>query len=80
MIAGVDGYKHGWVAAMEVGGGATRVATFGSFSALLTQKDLCLIVIDIPIGLLQSGSRTCDQEARKVLGFPRRSSVFPAPV
>ena len=80
MIAGVDGYKHGWVAAIEVGDGATRVATFGSFSTLLAQKDLCLIVIDIPIGLLQSGSRMCDQEARKVLGFPRCSSVFPAPI
>ncbi len=80
MIAGVDGYRHGWVAAIEVADRTTMVEKFDSFSALLAQADLSLIVIDIPIGLLQSGSRTCDQEARKALGFPRCSSVFPAPI
>jgi predicted RNase H-like nuclease len=34
--------------------------------------------IDIPIGLTASGPRSCDLEARRLLG-PRRSSVFPAP-
>ena len=80
MIAGVDGYPDGWVAASDRGGGTTTVAGFDSFSALLARANLFLIVIDIPIGLLPSGSRRCDQEARKVLGFPRRSSVFPAPL
>lgn len=80
MFAGVDGYPDGWVAAIDRGGGTTTVAGFDSFSALLARANLSLIVIDIPIGLLPSGSRQCDQEARKVLSFPRRSSVFPAPI
>lgn len=36
------------------------------------------IFIDIPIGLRRS-ARECDQDARKKLGHPRLSSVFPAP-
>jgi predicted RNase H-like nuclease len=42
-------------------------------------KVLC---IDIPIGLLHEavpGGRECDREARKLLGRPRGSSVFPPP-
>jgi predicted RNase H-like nuclease len=80
MIAGVDGYKLGWVAAIDVADRTTTVETFDSFSSILARADLSLIVIDIPIGLLPAGSRRCDQEARRVLGFPRRSSVFPAPI
>ena len=34
-----------------------------------------MVVIDIPIGLPESGRRACDLEARALLG-PRRSSVF----
>lgn len=40
-----------------------------------------LILIDIPIGLRDEGGeeRLCDREARRLLGAPRASSVFPAP-
>jgi len=38
-----------------------------------------LVAIDIPIGLSDSGPRACDLEARRLLGRPRGSSVFPAP-
>lgn len=38
-----------------------------------------LIAIDIPIGLSDLGPRACDVEARRRLGRPRASSVFPAP-
>jgi predicted RNase H-like nuclease len=40
--------------------------------------DLAYVGIDIPIGLLE-GPRACDKAARKLLGQPRGSSVFPAP-
>jgi predicted RNase H-like nuclease len=40
--------------------------------------DLACLGIDIPIGLLD-GPRACDKAARKLLGQPRGSSVFPAP-
>lgn len=41
-----------------------------------------IVLIDIPIGLLDSGSeeRVCDREARRLLVPKRGSSVFPAPV
>jgi len=39
-----------------------------------------VIAIDIPIGLLERGSRDCDREARQLLGPGRASSVFPAPI
>jgi predicted RNase H-like nuclease len=39
-----------------------------------------VIGIDIPIGLTDCGPRDCDREARRVLGRPRASSVFPAPI
>ena len=48
-----------------------------TFAEMVAQRfDLALV--DIPIGLLDSGPRACDIEARQLLG-PRRSSVFPAP-
>ncbi len=40
-----------------------------------------LILIDVPIGLHEDGAeeRQCDREARRLLGWPRRSSVFRVP-
>jgi predicted RNase H-like nuclease len=48
--------------------------------ALLRKRppDLAYLAIDIPIGLLD-GSRACDIAARKLLGWPRRNSVFSPP-
>jgi len=44
-------------------------------------KDASLILIDIPIGLVKedSNERTCDKDARNLLGPNRGSSVFPVP-
>ena len=39
-----------------------------------------IVAIDMPIGLSEAGPRRCDQEARRLLGHPRGSSVFPAPI
>lgn len=39
-----------------------------------------VVGIDIPIGLVEAGPRACDLEARRLLGLPRSSSVFPAPI
>ena len=43
------------------------------------ERGEALIAIDIPIGLTDGGPRACDVEARRRLGRPRGSSVFPAP-
>ncbi len=81
-VLGVDGCTEGWLyCRLEV---QTHRANFGivsMFSDLLTEfKSAEFIGIDIPIGLWDERKpRACDVEARKLLGQPRGSSVFPAP-
>jgi predicted RNase H-like nuclease len=85
-IAGVDGCRAGWfVALVEFRGGTSReqhrIVT--SFREVLDlDPKPTIIAVDIPIGLLEepsAGGRECDREARRLLGTPRRSSVFPPP-
>lgn len=80
MLAGVDGIRNGWIAAILREDGSTEVKTFPNFRSLEDENSLALIVIDIPIGLPDYCARACDQETRKRLGQPRGSSVFPAPI
>jgi predicted RNase H-like nuclease len=80
MLAGIDGYKRGWVAAIEVRPGETVVNAYPDFKSILDDETLTLIIIDIPIGLLEHGARTCDVAARHLLGRARGSSVFPSPL
>jgi predicted RNase H-like nuclease len=79
-VAGVDGCRAGWVRfAVELPSLATSVDVVDLPELLRSRPpDLASIGIDIPIGLLD-GSRACDKAARKLLGQPRGSSVFPAP-
>ena len=80
MVAvGVDGYRRGWVAVALLDG------RFDSaFAAPLLTDVLARYAgagafgVDIPIGLAVAGVRTCDVEARKLVG-PRASSVFLTP-
>lgn len=77
VVAGIDGYRRGWVAIVLVE---------GRFEAALAKPDLAALVarlgnawtigVDIPIGLPERGPRPADIEARRFVG-PRRSSVFP---
>jgi predicted RNase H-like nuclease len=79
-VAGVDGYRAGWVAfKIEVPSLATSVEVL-DLAKLLNRRpdDLLCLAIDIPIGLLDF-SRACDKAARKLLGQPRGTSVFAAP-
>ena len=79
-VAGVDGCRGGWIAfKVEVPSITTSVEVV-DLPALLQERppDLVCLAIDIPIGLLV-GPRACDIAARKLLGQPRGSSVFPAP-
>jgi predicted RNase H-like nuclease len=43
------------------------------------ERARAVVGIDIPIGLSDDGPRACDVAARRRLGRPRGSSVFPAP-
>ena len=80
---GVDGCKAGWIGVGLDDGGCPQVKICGQFGDVLTHfKDACVILVDIPIGLLEEakqGGRDCDKEARKVLPNKRKPSVFSAP-
>jgi len=75
---GMDGCKAGW---------AMVTLTNGSFALEIVERfpfdpDAIAagttLVIDMPIGLSETGPRGCDQQARKVLR-PRGSCVFAVP-
>jgi predicted RNase H-like nuclease len=78
---GVDGCKGGWFF-FRLEGSDMSFGVVESAHELLPQadEDGC-ILIDIPIGILESGEseRTCDLAARRALSPKRGSSVFPTP-
>ena len=80
-LAGVDGCRGGWLCvSRDTETGEVTAEVFGSARELFSQEPApAVLTIDIPIGLPEKGSRTCDTEARLVLG-PRSRSVFPAPI
>ena len=77
-IAGVDGCKKGWVAVWEMDDGRVEVQQFGSVIDILQRKP-DLVVIDIPIGLVETGFRLADKQARAFLKS-RGCCVFNAPL
>jgi predicted RNase H-like nuclease len=79
-IAGIDGCRTGWVEFKIELPSLTTSVELVNLAALLKNRppDLAYLGIDIPIGLLD-GSRACDIAARKLLGWPRRNSVFSPP-
>ena len=78
-IAGVDGCKAGWLSIARTSEtGAIDSAVYPT-AADLVEQAYRLIAIDIPIGLPDSGSRACDELARRMLGR-RACCVFPAPI
>jgi predicted RNase H-like nuclease len=79
MIAGLDGYKGRWVAALELADGRTDLRLVDSVVDFLSESAITHAVIDVPIGLVECGVRQCDQIARSRLGR-RAASVFPAPL
>ncbi len=81
-ISGVDGCKGGWIVIRkEIGSGGISSEVFSSAEQLINQSPIPdVLALDIPIGLTDSGPRQCDILARKMLGQPRGSSVFPAPI
>ena len=80
-FVGVDGCKGGWFSVGFDQDGCCETGVFPTFCELLAHySGAKLILVDIPIGLPEGeGGRDCDREARKMLGRPRGSSVFPTP-
>jgi len=81
-ICGADGCKAGWVVLRkDLSSGSISWQVYPTPHDLVFMEPSPLILsIDIPIGLPDCGPRACDQEARKLLGPGRASSVFPAPI
>lgn len=79
-VAGVDGRRGGWVAAVvDITGDPLLVSLeFVAPLAPLLTDSLAVVAIDMPIGLRDDAPRGCDMAARKLLQ-PHGSRVFPAP-
>ena len=77
ILAGIDGCKSGWIVVWDRNG-ITSVEYLQRLPDILERKPK-IAIIDIPIGLLQTGTREADRDARQIL--KRRSCcVFTAPI
>lgn len=79
---GVDGCKAGWFFVAVGPGDEAEFGVFQNIDQLFkAYSNAKWILIDIPIGLPSetSPSRSCDIEARKLLGLKKASSVFSPP-
>lgn len=80
-LVGVDGCKGKWLAVAHDKSGNVSASLHASPENLLESfSNAEVIAVDVPIGLTETGRRKCDEEARYLLGWPRRNSVFPAPI
>lgn len=79
-LVGVDGCADGWVCVASQGSSVTAFVVPSMGAVLARIERSAIVAIDIPIGLTDAGPRLCDLAARRRLGRPRGSSVFPAPV
>ncbi|MFC7203696.1 DUF429 domain-containing protein [Haloferax namakaokahaiae] len=80
-VVGVDGCRTGWVCAYTTAH-ALHIETLHSFSVvrdLAVELDAERVLVDIPIGLPETGRRSCDSIARELMGS-RAATVFYAPV
>ncbi len=78
---GVDGCRAGWFAVTISADAGWSHKLHATAASLAVDASAGKVLIDIPIGLPESGTdeRSCDRQARKLLGKPRNSSVFPVP-
>ena len=78
LVAGVDGYRKGWVAVSLDPSGDVEVSTHVTFAEVLSLRAQ-VIAVDIPIDPPGLGARAADAAARAFVGGSRASSVFPTP-
>lgn len=77
LVAGVDGYRKGWVAVSLDPSGDVQVSTHSSFAEVCSLRAR-VIAVDMPIDPPGLGARAADAAARAFVGG-RASSVFPTP-
>ncbi len=74
VFIGVDGCRGGWLIASVKDGSLDF--TLARDLAVVFEDPRARMLIDMPIGLPSSQRRSCDSEARAILGH-RRSTLFP---
>jgi len=81
MFYGIDGCRDGWVvASSEFGFADLRFEITSDLGPIFAKAGVgTIIAIDIPIGIPEDEPRFCDTAARRLLGWPRASSVFSPP-
>ncbi len=79
VLVGADGCPGGWLCVVQRGSEIAAIVV-PSIADAIDRFKPTLLMVDIPIGLTDSGPRECDLEARRQLRPRRASSVFPAPV
>ena len=67
LVAGVDGYRRGWVAVSLDPSGDVRVSTHATFTEVLSLQAR-VIAVDIPIDPAGRGARPADAGARAFVG------------
>lgn len=77
-VVGVDGCRKGWVAVHLVDGAFHRVRVCPSLEEAVDVAGAEAVTVDIPLGLVESGWRECDQRVRGILK-PFANAVFRIP-
>lgn len=75
--------RRGWVGVVVDGGGFVSAHLDTDLASLVAEaagaEGIDVVAVDVPVGLVDGPRRSCDVEARRFVGPPRRASVFPAP-
>lgn len=81
-LAGIDGCRSGWMCvSLLPDTGDVQAVVLPRLEKLLDFMPApAVIAMDIPMGLTDAGARSCESEARKFLGRPGSSSIFPTPI
>lgn len=81
-LVGIDGCRGGWLCVIQRTGGDLQARILTDLAPLLAavSDGPAQVAVDMPIGLPEAGPRPCDRQARRLLGHPRGTSVFPAPI
>lgn len=82
VVAGVDGCRGGWIVVLlDTRLRRVQGAVWASFAALYEAcaGKAASMIVDMPIGLADSGRRACETMARRRLGPRRAASVFSSP-
>ena len=80
-VAGADGCRSGWVVVRRTYIGPIQADILPDATTLIRAViPSHLVLVNVPIGLTETGPRQTDRMARRFLDWPRMTSVFSAPI